>query len=316
MYAQIIVDVNSRDVDKLFTYAVPEEMELCAGMRVTAPFGPRTLTGMVVSVSDHTDVAVEKIRPLLSRIDDEPVVQPEMMQLAFWMRDTYRTTMAAALRCILPAQVRSGKVRPLTRLAVRLTEEVGAACAKCKRSAKQCELIRLLDGNPDGLLLSEIDMDGAPAVARALEKKGLAEIFVQQVRRVPYIHLEGDLDEFHLSEAQRHAVEAITASLDGETQSFLLHGVTGSGKTEVYLHVVRQALLRGKGAILLVPEIALTPQMVSWFRSRFGDTAAVLHSGLSQGEKYDEWRRIRRGEARVVIGGVCAGEQPWLDPDR
>ena len=172
MYAQIIVDVNSRDVDKLFTYAVPEEMELCAGMRVTAPFGPRTLTGMVVSVSDHTDVAVEKIRPLLSRIDDEPVVQPEMMQLAFWMRDTYRTTMAAALRCILPAQVRSGKVRPLTRLAVRLTEEVGAACAKCKRSAKQCELIRLLDGNPDGLLLSEIDMDGAPAVARALEKKG------------------------------------------------------------------------------------------------------------------------------------------------
>ena len=98
MYAQIIVDVNSRDVDKLFTYAVPEEMELCAGMRVTAPFGPRTLTGMVVSVSDHTDVAVEKIRPLLSRIDDEPVVQPEMMQLAFWMRDTYRTTMAAALR--------------------------------------------------------------------------------------------------------------------------------------------------------------------------------------------------------------------------
>lgn len=136
MYAQIIVDVNSRDVDKLFTYAVPEEMELCAGMRVTAPFGPRTLTGMVVSVSDHTDVAVEKIRPLFSRIDDEPVVQPEMMQLAFWMRDTYRTTMAAALRCILPAQVRSGKVRPLTRLAVRLTEEVGAACAKCKRSAK------------------------------------------------------------------------------------------------------------------------------------------------------------------------------------
>lgn len=306
MYAQIIVDVNSRDVDKLFTYAVPEEMELCAGMRVTAPFGPRTLTGMVVSVSDHTDVAVEKIRPLLSRIDDEPVVQPEMMQLAFWMRDTYRTTMAAALRCILPAQVRSGKVRPLTRLAVRLTEEVGAACAKCKRSAKQCELIRLLDGNPDGLLLSEIDMDGAPAVAHALEKKGLAEIFVQQVRRVPYIHLEGDLDEFHLSEAQRHAVEAITASLDGETQSFLLHGVTGSGKTEVYLHVVRQALLRGKGAILLVPEIALTPQMVSWFRSRFGDTAAVLHSGLSQGEKYDEWRRIRRGEARVVIGARSA----------
>ena len=306
MYAQIIVDVNSRDVDKLFTYAVPEEMELCAGMRVTAPFGPRTLTGMVVSVSDHTDVAVETIRPLLSRIDDEPVVQPEMMQLAFWMRDTYRTTMAAALRCILPAQVRSGKVRPLTRLAVRLTEEVGAACAKCKRSAKQCELIRLLDGNPDGLLLSEIDMDGAPAVAHALEKKGLAEIFVQQVRRVPYIHLEGDLDEFHLSEAQRHAVEAITASLDGETQSFLLHGVTGSGKTEVYLHVVRQALLRGKGAILLVPEIALTPQMVSWFRSRFGDTAAVLHSGLSQGEKYDEWRRIRRGEARVVIGARSA----------
>lgn len=109
---------------------------------------------------------------------------------------------------------------------------------------------------------------------------------------------------------------ASCAALDGEPQAFLLHGVTGSGKTEVYIRAVREALLRGKGAILLVPEIALTPQMVSWFRARFGDVAAVLHSALSQGEKYDEWRRHPPGRGarghRRALGGVCAGGVPGL----
>lgn len=167
-------------------------------------------------------------------------------------------------------------------------------------------MIDLLAAKPDGMRIAQIDLDGALAAARALEKKGVAHVFPMQVRRIPYESLERELDTYSLSMEQQQSVDAICASLDGEMKSFLLHGVTGSGKTEVYMHAVRQTLLRGKGAIILVPEISLTPQMVSWFRVRFGDCAAVLHSGLSQGEKYDEWRRIREGEARVVIGARSA----------
>ena len=300
------MDINNVEVDKVFTYEVPEGMALCAGVRVRVPFGPRTLTGMVMGTSESTDVSREKLRQVLERIDEEPVVLPELMELAFYLRDRYRSTMAAALRCILPAQVRSGKVQPLTRLAVQLTVSADEARRKCYRSKKQQELIELLEAAPDGLRISHIDMDGVLAAARALEKKGVARVFPMQVRRIPYEKLERELDAYALTPSQQNAVDAITASLDGQMQSFLLHGVTGSGKTEVYLHAVRQALLRGKGAIILVPEISLTPQMVGWFRMRFGDTAAVLHSGLSQGEKYDEWRRIREGEARVVIGARSA----------
>ena len=305
-YAQIIVDINNVEVDKVFTYEVLEGMEVCAGVRVYVPFGPRIITGMVIGVSDRTDVTTHKIKPIISRIDDEPVLIPELMELAVFLRERYRTTMAAALRAILPAQVRSGKVKPLTRLAAKLSMDAETANKKCSRSQKQRDMIELLQAYPDGVRISEMDADGALAVVRALEKKGIAEVFPMEVRRIPYENLEKELDTYTLSEGQRNAVDSITASLDGEMQSFLLHGVTGSGKTEVYLHAVRETLLRGKGAIILVPEISLTPQMVSWFRVRFGDNAAVLHSGLSQGEKFDEWRRIREGEARVVIGARSA----------
>ena len=306
VYAQIIVDISAEAVDKLFTYRVPEGMSLCPGLRVTVPFGPRTLHGMVVSLSETTDVQESIIRDIVSVVDDIPVVLPEIMELCFFVREKYRTTMAAALRAALPAQVRSGKVRPLTRLAARLTVDAETAEKKCSRSQKQREIVDLLKDQPDGLRISRISMDGAMQVARAMEKKGIAEIFPMQVRRVPYEKLEESLQTFTLTDGQQRAVDAICASFDGEMQSFLLHGITGSGKTEVYMHAVREVLLRGKGAIILVPEIALTPQMVMWFRNRFGDTAAVLHSGLSQGEKFDEWQRIRDGDARVVIGARSA----------
>ncbi|MGI5884399.1 MAG: replication restart helicase PriA [Candidatus Spyradocola sp.] len=299
------MDINSEQVDRLFTYAVPEGMELAPGERVTVPFGPRRLPGVVVELSAETDVDPEKIRPILDRVDDEPVVLPELMDLARWLKAEYRCTMAAALRCILPAQVRAG-LQPLTRLAVRLLVPREEALTRCKRSQRQQELIEALAAHPEGERLAALPQKNAAATARALEKKGLAEVFSQRVRRRPYADLPDADSPVRLSAGQENAARNICAALDGEPKAFLLHGVTGSGKTEVYIRAVREALLRGKGAILLVPEIALTPQMVSWFRARFGDVAAVLHSRLSQGEKYDEWRRIREGEARVVIGARSA----------
>ncbi len=300
------MDILNEQVDKVFTYAVPEGMELTSGMRVLVPFGPRRVVGMVIGLTEETDVPRERLKSVLSALDDMPVVLPELMQLAAYLRTACHSTMAAALRCILPYQVRSGRVRPLSRLAVRLTQEAETALGRCARSKKQQELIERIAPWPEGVRIGHIEMEGALQAARALEKKGLAEVFPMEVRRTPYANLEGELDAYALTDAQQAAVARIRDSLDGEMQSFLLHGVTGSGKTEVYLHAVRECLLRGKGAILLVPEISLTPQMVGWFRARFGDHAAVLHSGLSQGEKYDEWRRVREGEARVVIGARSA----------
>ena len=305
MYARVIVDINSEQVDRLFTYSVPEDMELMPGERVLVPFGPRRLYGVVLETAQETDVAPEKLRPVLSRVDDEPLVLPELLDLARFLSSEYRCTLAAALRLLLPSGMREG-ARPLTRLSVVLVGDADEALARCRRGERQRQLIEFLAGRPEGALLTELPFPGAPAVARALEKKGLARIAPRAVRRRPYEDLPEEGAAVSLSPGQANALERICATLDGEPGAFLLHGVTGSGKTEVYIRAVREALLRGKGAILLVPEIALTPQMVAWFRARFGDVAAVLHSRLSAGERADEWRRIREGRARVVIGARSA----------
>ena len=149
-YALVIVDINSEQVDRRFTYAVPAGMDLAVGERVTVPFGPRRLPGVVMELTQETDVPAEKLRPILARVDDEPVVLPELMDLARWLAVEYRCTMAAALRCILPAQVRAN-LKPLTRLAVRLTAAQEDALARCKRSERQRELIARLAESPEGV---------------------------------------------------------------------------------------------------------------------------------------------------------------------
>ena len=154
-YALVIVDINSEQVDRRFTYAVPAGMDLAVGERVTVPFGPRRLPGVVMELTQETDVPAEKLRPILARVDDEPVVLPELMDLARWLAAEYRCTMAAALRCILPAQVRAN-LKPLTRLAVRLTAAQEDALARCKRSERQRELIARLAESPEGVRLADL----------------------------------------------------------------------------------------------------------------------------------------------------------------
>ena len=220
-YALVIVDINSEQVDRRFTYAVPAGMDLAVGERVTVPFGPRRLPGVVMELTQETDVPAEKLRPILARVDDEPVVLPELMDLARWLAAEYRCTMAAALRCILPAQVRAN-LKPLTRLAVRLTAAQEDALARCKRSERQRELIARLAESPEGVRLADLAPAGA-AAARALEKKGLAEILPQSVRRRPYEDLPDEGAQVRLSPGQENAARRICAALDGEPQAFLLH---------------------------------------------------------------------------------------------
>ncbi len=303
-YANVIVDLSAGALDRLFSYRVPEGMEIVPGQQVRVPFGPRRIEGFVVSMPDKCDLPEAQIRDILGPVRDYAVVLPELMALADWMHRRYLCNLVDALRLMIPSEMRGGRVRARTRRYAHLvwSEEQVAAFSKTNpRAARQIELLRALQaGDAEAAGLN-------PAALKALRDRGAVELLEREERRTPALLLGTDRSQdFVLTPGQRRAVEAITAAMDAGGGRFLLNGVTGSGKTEVYMRCIRHALDRGQTAIVLVPEIALTPQMVSWFHGRFGDLAAVLHSGLSAGEKYDEWRRIRFGEARVVVGARSA----------
>ena len=310
-YANVIVDLSADALDRLFSYAVPEGMEIVPGQQVAVPFGPRRLEGFVVSLSDRCDLPPEKVKPLIGPVQDYPAVLPELMDLAEWMHGRYLCNLVDALRLMIPAEMRGGRVRVRTRRWAHLVwsaEQVEAFAARNGRAQRQVELLRQLSGGD-----AEAAQLNASAL-KALREKGAVEVYDREARRTPAVLREaGAAAEFELMPGQRRAVEAITGAMDAGGGRFLLNGVTGSGKTEVYMRCIRHALDAGRGAIVLVPEIALTPQMVAWFRARFGERAAVLHSGLSAGEKFDEWRRIRFGEARVVVGARSAIFAPMED---
>lgn len=304
MYAQVIVDLSAEALDRVFSYTVPRGIEVAPGQLVQVPFGPRTREGFVVALSRTCDVPPEKLKPLYMPVRTEPVVMPDLMELAEWMHVRYLCNLVDALRLMLPAEMRGGRVHEKTqrRAHLRLTgDALEAFVDKNRRASKQLELIEALRSG---------DMETAKldsAALRALVKKGAVEICEGEVRRTP-MALSDDTrtaDPPPMPE-QAAAVERLTTALETGGGRFLLHGVTGSGKTEVYIRLIRRALELGRTAIVLVPEIALTPQMVAWLHGRFGGDAAVLHSALSAGERFDEWRRIRDGEARVVIGARSA----------
>ena len=303
-YAQVIVDLSADALDRVFTYRVPDGMQIDVGWQVIVPFGARRLEGFVTGMTDACDLPEEKIRDIIDTAQDYPVVLPELARLADWMHARYLCNLVDALRLMIPSQVRTGQVHIKTARMAHLCVDRDAASAYIRanpRAARQADALRrLMDSDAPTAELN------ASAV-KALRDRGLISIYAEQIRRVPMsLQDTGAETDFQLTDAQARAEEAINRAMDGGGGRFLLNGVTGSGKTEVYIHVIRHALQMGKTAIVLVPEIALTPQMVSWFHRRFGDLAAVLHSGLSAGERYDEWRRIRFGEARVVVGARSA----------
>ena len=303
-YAQVIVDLSAEALDRVFTYAVPEGMEAVPGQLVSVPFGPQVREGFVVSLSDACDLPPAKLKPLLKTVRAEPVVLPDLMALAEWMHVRYLCNLVDALRLMLPPQMRGGRVREKTLRRARLAlsgEALEAFVEQNRRAKKQLEVIERLRGGDE----EAARLDGA--ALRALVKKGAVAVYEGEVRRTPLaLRDEAHAADPELMPEQRAAVARLTAALESGGGRFLLHGVTGSGKTEVYIRLIRRALELGRTAVVLVPEIALTPQMVAWLHGRFGGDAAVLHSALSAGERFDEWRRIRSGEARVVIGARSA----------
>ncbi len=309
-YAQVIVDLSSDSVDKLFTYRVPEGMALQPGHRVLVPFGPRKIEGYVIDLCDEVTLDPSRLRNVERMLDPEPAILPELIELSLWMQRTYHSTLVDALRLMIPAQMRGNRVRAKVRRIARLSvdgQDFQQALAQQKRAPQRKRILEMLTAGPMPTAEIGQEISGASAMLRRLEQDGFIEIIEEEVYRTPFrdqgMPISADPPLMH---DQKNAISEIVGALDQSGGRFLLHGVTGSGKTEVYIHVIRHVLEQGRTAIVLVPEIALTPQMVDWFRARFGKDAAVLHSRLSAGERFDEWMRIRRGDAKVVIGARSA----------
>ena len=310
MFAQVIVDIAHEAVDRVFTYRVPAGMTLQVGMRVRVPFGPRQKEGYILGFSDAADLPSEKIKSIIAPLEDYPALLPAMIDLAREIAGSTHCPLAEALRLMLPAEMRGSRVRVKTETVARLLiggPALEEALAACKNARKRRLLLELLsDGSEQPV--SELNklVKDARVGLNDLCKRGYAELIEREILRSPYPDTLKQAPDPELTEEQRQVLAELLPAVTRGKGAFLLHGVTGSGKSEVFIRAVRQCLKEGKGAIVLVPEIVLTPQMVTWFRGRFGDVAAVLHSRLSAGERFDEWRRIRLGHARVVIGARSA----------
>jgi primosomal protein N' (replication factor Y) len=304
-----------------FDYRRPEAMAgVDVGSVVRVPFGPRRILGVVVEVAEASELPPERLAEPLEAL--EAGATPDLVRLGLWVAREYCSTPSRGLQLVLPPGTGTGSaartVRSKTELRAAILPAGEAALAGGERlgTKQRAALDALRSGEMSaGELATAVGADRQ--TLRRLEGRGLVATSSRIVRRVPgEPGLSGAATRPTLLPEQEEAVEALVAALDGETgapRKLLLHGVTGSGKTEVYLAAVEAALERGKGAIVLVPEIGLAPQAVARFRARLGDRFAVLHSALSAGERYDEWRRLRSGEASVCVGPRSAAFAPVRD---
>lgn len=300
MFAEIIVDIKSHNTDKVYTYKIPDNMEMIkVGMRVSVPFNNRYVDGYVVKLIENTLYPDEKIKYIRKILDKYSVFNEKMIELAKWMKDYYNCYFSESLQSIMPAGIKKGEKK------VKMVQIKSSVVLEDfqKKAPKQYEILNYLQRN-SSMRLSELvkNLDTDYSTVRALEEKGLIKIYEIEVNRYKLKKI-AESKPLLLTDEQSYAVNKIKKSIYNNIfDKYLLFGVTGSGKTEVYLQLIDMCLKSGKNSIVLVPEISLTAQTIERFVSRFGDKVAVMHSGLSQGERFDEWRKIKDGLVNVVVG--------------
>ena len=313
--AKIAVSAAPYWIDKPYEYAVPDDFRgrVQPGIRVAVPFsaGNRRSEGIVLALSNKAEY--EKLKDISEVLDTEPVLTRQQIQLALFMRERFFCTVYDAVRAILPAGLwfdRDGRRRvsdktvETIRLTVPAREALDIAEAMRKHAPAQARILRELAPYGEMPLRELLLFTGcARTTVKKLISTGLAESIKREVFRIPEFSAGDRLKMPVLNDEQQSAFEGLDMlASSGKAAVSLLEGVTGSGKTSVYIRLIDAVLKRGKSAILLVPEIALTPQMLYTFSSYFGDDIAVLHSSLSPGERYDEWKRLKTGRAHVAIG--------------
>lgn len=300
MIARVIVDVQSSLVDKIFDYSCFDDVKV--GSRVLVPFGKRNIEGYVIELAHSTLVSQDKLKSIVKVMDAQPVLSSEMLELSKFMIQKYNLKTIDTLRLFLPSGMRNNKVKTQFVKMYSLTDDYLSKLNLVKKSAKnQLELIEFLKQNLQATSVNLNTKFGASSV-KSLFEKGIINFKQNQVDRSPVVKKLENINH-NLTPLQQKVVDGV---LNGERTTYLVHGVTGSGKTEVYMHIISSVIQSGKTAIMLVPEISLTPQVMQNFVARFGQNVAILHSGLSQGERFDEWQRIKSGRAKIVVGARSA----------
>ena len=303
MIYSVIVDISASEVDRIFDY---KGEGYALGMRVLVDFAHRKKEGYVVAVKETTDCPTDKLKEIVAPLDDFVAISPEQLKLCEFMRREYHLRWADVLRLFIPAEMRGNRVKTLSKKQAYLAtqDSLEDILNSLKpNAAKQRDLVTFL--YEKGATLNEqLNNQFGAGALKALIDKGIVATNEIVIRRSPYKNLKTDgVEKRVLLPAQQNAVDTVLADKSGK---YLLHGVTGSGKTEVYLTIIENIVAEGKSCIMLVPEIALTPNMLRQLRERFGDNVALLHSGLSVGERYDEWLRLKNGEAQIAIGARSA----------
>jgi len=297
VFAQVIVDIAHSQVDKIFEYSCSGD--LAVGSRVKVPFGKTSIDGFVIGISETSEFPPEKVKPIISVFDELPALIPECFSLMERISSRFRVPKAAALRLFLPTEMRRGTVREVYRTIAKIND---ISVSIPKNAQKQRLALDFLKDKREYDFTALCNTFGRGAVNALVEKGAFTTEKIRKVRN-PFTDLQKEEKEKVLTPAQSAAIAKIENSVK---KVQLIHGVTGSGKTEIYLTLIADQIAKGKTAIFLVPEISLTPQMLTQLRARFKGEAAILHSGLSAGEKFDEWWRLRSGEAKIAIGARSA----------
>lgn len=313
MIAQIAVDASTR---KVLDYLIPEPLQgrVEVGIRVRVPLRSRLILGTIIEISPGENRS--GLRPIHEVIGNTPLIRPALISLAQWVAEYYCAPLETVLRCILPVSIREPSTAPRERRILRLIRPVDSdEISRLQRTApRQAQLLVVLNAKGGKVAFTEVvkELRGVNELARGLERRGLVSIEKERVNRDPFageVFLANDAPI--LSGEQQEVLNAVIASIrePERSQPLLLHGVTGSGKTEIYLGAICETLGLGRTAIVLVPEISLTPQTVERFKSRFAsiqDQVVVMHSHLSEGERFDAWHKIHSRQARIVIGARSA----------
>lgn len=319
MYADIIIDITHEKLDKVFQYRIPSELEgiLEVGTEVIVPFGRgnKETGGYVIGFSETADYDEDKIKFILRRAEDKRAIESKLVALAAWMKESYGGTMIQALRTVLPIK-KQEKIKKKRTVRLLLSEEEGRERLDIFLHKNQKARARVLAGLLDQpckdyeLLTKKLHV--TLAVLRAMEEQGILLIESQDALRNPVCYRRTEEKETILTKEQEQAVSVFAQDYEnGYRNTYLVYGVTGSGKTEVYMQMIRHVVESGKQAIVLIPEIALTYQTVLRFYNRFGNRVSILNSRLSQGERSDQMERVKRGEVDVMIGPRSALFTPF-----
>ena len=319
LYADIIIDISHEKLDRTFQYIVPEELEqtLCIGMPVEIPFGNgnRKITGYVVDITEEPKYDVTKLKEISGIQEKGIAVESQMIALAAWMRRNYGGTMNHALKTVIPIKQKENERKKETVCLALEPEEARQRFEECNRKnsvARERLLEALIEYRelPKEVITKKLEV--STTVIKALCQQGIATIRSERNYRNPVHAVKQERAEVILNEEQRAAVQSVWQDYEqGIYQTYLLHGVTGSGKTEVYMELISRVIGQGRQAIMLIPEIALTYQTVMRFYNRFGDRVSIMNSRLSAGERFDQFERAKKGEIDVMIGPRSALFTPF-----